>query len=464
MTNQETICAIATAQGGAIGMIRVSGPEAISITANFFKPADSRKELTGLDPYSQTFGYITDNDEVIDEVLVSIYKSPHSYTGENSAEITCHGSSYILQKILTLLINTGCRLAQPGEFTQRAFLNGKMDLSQAEAVADLIASTSAATHKLAMNQMRGGFSKELIGLRNKLLNFTSMVELELDFSEEDVEFANRQELIELASGIEKVISRLVDSFAVGNVIKNGLPVAIIGETNAGKSTLLNQLLKEEKAIVSDIHGTTRDVIEDTVNIAGITFRFIDTAGIRETTDTIETIGIERTFQKIEQADIVLWLLDAREALEQYDLLSEKILPLTKEKELILVINKSDLTDSVKQNSIATKLQAGNQDKLIFISAKENKNLDQLSHLLVQAANLPAVSQNDVIVTNVRHYQALTRALESIHRVQEGLNTNISGDFLAQDIRETIFHLNDIAGEVTTDMVLQNIFENFCIGK
>ena len=321
---QDTICAIATAQGGAIGSIRVSGPEAISITGSIFKPAKAGKLLSEQKPYTLTFGRIYDEDEMIDEVLVSLFRAPHSYTGEDSTEITCHGSTYILQQVMQLLIKNGCRMAQPGEYTQRAFLNGKMDLSQAEAVADLIASSSAATHRLAMSQMRGGFSKELTDLRNKLLNFTSMIELELDFSEEDVEFADRSALRKLADEIEQVISRLAHSFSVGNAIKNGVPVAIIGETNAGKSTLLNVLLNEDKAIVSDIHGTTRDVIEDTVNIGGITFRFIDTAGIRETNDTIESLGIERTFQKLDQAEIVLWMVDAVNAASQIEQLSEKI--------------------------------------------------------------------------------------------------------------------------------------------
>jgi tRNA modification GTPase trmE len=340
--NQDTICAIATAQGGAIGSIRVSGPEAISITSHIFQPAKPGKLLSEQKPYTLTFGRIYNGEEVIDEVLVSLFRAPHSYTGEDSTEITCHGSAYILQQVMQLLIKNGCRMAQPGEYTQRAFLNGKMDLSQAEAVADLIASSSAATHRLAMSQMRGGFSKELTDLRNKLLNFTSMIELELDFSEEDVEFADRSALRKLADEIEQVISRLVHSFNVGNAIKNGVPVAIIGETNAGKSTLLNVLLNEDKAIVSDIHGTTRDVIEDTINIGGITFRFIDTAGIRETNDTIESLGIERTFQKLDQAEIVLWMIDSSDASAQIKQLSEKIIPRCEEKQLIVVFNKADL--------------------------------------------------------------------------------------------------------------------------
>ena len=464
--NQDTICAIATAQGGAIGSIRVSGPEAITITSRIFTPAKSGKLLSEQKPYTLTFGRIYNGEEMIDEVLVSLFRAPHSYTGEDSTEITCHGSSYILQQVMQLLIKNGCRMAQPGEYTQRAFLNGKMDLSQAEAVADLIASSSAATHRLALSQMRGGFSKELTTLREKLLNFTSMIELELDFSEEDVEFADRSALRRLADEIEEVIARLANSFSVGNVIKNGVPVAIIGETNAGKSTLLNVLLNEDKAIVSDIHGTTRDVIEDTVNIGGITFRFIDTAGIRETSDTIESLGIERTFQKLDQAEIVLWMIDSADAISQLTLLSDKILPRCEHKQLILVFNKVELINETQKNELASQFSEhiGSEIESIFISAKQRLHTDELQQRLVAAAHLPTVTQNDVIVTNIRHYEALTRALDAIHRVQEGLDVNISGDFLSQDIRECIFHLSDISGEVTNDMVLQNIFAHFCIGK
>ena len=471
MINQDTICAIATAQGGAIGIIRISGIQAINITSKIFRPIKKGKVLSEQQPYTLTFGRIYKDEEIIDEVLVSLFRAPHSYTGEDATEITCHGSTYILQQVMQLLIENGCRMAQPGEYTQRAFLNGKMDLSQAEAVADLIASSSAATHRLAMSQMRGGFSRELTELRNKLLNFTSMIELELDFSEEDVEFADRSALRQLADGIESVIARLVNSFNVGNAIKNGVPVAIIGETNAGKSTLLNALLNEEKAIVSDIHGTTRDVIEDTINIGGITFRFIDTAGIRETNDTIETLGIERTFQKLDQAEIVLWMIDAVEASTQFDQLSKQILPRCENKHLIVVCNKMDLINDNQRSSLATFLQTHIAEQLhkesvdiVFISAKNRMNTDALEDKLISAAHLPNVTQNDIIVTNVRHYEALTKALDAIHRVQQGLDMQISGDFLSQDIRECIFHLSDIAGEVTTDMVLQNIFEHFCIGK
>ena len=462
MMNQDTICAIATAQGGAIGCIRVSGPEAIEITSCIFTPAATNRELGDSKPYTLTFGRIYDGSEVIDEVLVSLFRAPHSYTGENSTEITCHGSAYILQKVLQLLIKNGCRMAAPGEYTQRAFLNGKMDLSQAEAVADLIASSSAATHRLAMSQMRGGFSKELATLRDQLLHFTSLIELELDFSDhEELEFADRSELCQLANNIEKVIARLVNSFNVGNAIKNGVPVAIIGETNAGKSTLLNVLLNEDKAIVSDIHGTTRDIIEDTVNIGGITFRFIDTAGIRETSDTIESLGIERTFQKLDQAEIVLWMIDATNAQAQITQLAGQLLPRCERKQLILVYNKADLVDNI-QNSIPDNFPDNVQS--ITLSAKKREHIEELQRMLITSAHLPTITQNDVIVTNVRHYEALNNALEAIHRVQEGLTNNISGDFISQDIRECIFHLSDIAGEVTNDMVLQNIFQHFCIGK
>ena len=460
--NQDTICAIATAQGGAIGCIRVSGPEAIEITSCIFTPAATNRELGDSKPYTLTFGRIYDGSEVIDEVLVSLFRAPHSYTGENSTEITCHGSAYILQKVLQLLIKNGCRMAAPGEYTQRAFLNGKMDLSQAEAVADLIASSSAATHRLAMSQMRGGFSKELATLRDQLLHFTSLIELELDFSDhEELEFADRSELCQLANNIEKVIARLVNSFNVGNAIKNGVPVAIIGETNAGKSTLLNVLLNEDKAIVSDIHGTTRDIIEDTVNIGGITFRFIDTAGIRETSDTIESLGIERTFQKLDQAEIVLWMIDATNDQAQITQLAGQLLPRCERKQLILVYNKADLVDNI-QNSIPDNFPDNVQS--ITLSAKKREHIEELQRMLITSAHLPTITQNDVIVTNVRHYEALNNALEAIHRVQEGLTNNISGDFISQDIRECIFHLSDIAGEVTNDMVLQNIFQHFCIGK
>lgn len=473
MLNQDTICAVSTAPGaGGIAVIRVSGPKAIVICNTIFVPRTAGKDLLSQKAYTLRYGSIWRGVEthgraslqtaLIDEVLVALFRAPHSFTGEDTVEITCHGSVYIQQQIMQLLIENGCRSALPGEYTQRAFMNGKMDLSQAEAVADLIASTSEGQHRLALNQMRGGFSHELRNLREQLLHITSLMELELDFSDhEELEFADRSELSALAAHIETVISRLANSFSVGNAIKNGIPVAIIGETNAGKSTLLNALLNEEKAIVSDIHGTTRDVIEDTINIGGITFRFIDTAGIRETHDAIESIGIERTFQKLDQANIVLWMIDASDASLQIAQLSEKILPRSVGKQLILVFNKADLltdTSGIIPAGLPENVQS------IFISAKKREHIDELQDLLIQAAHIPSLSQNDIIVTNIRHYEALTHALESIHRVQEGLSANLSGDFVSQDLRECIYHLSDIVGEVTTDQVLGNIFERFCIGK
>lgn len=463
--NQETICAIATAQGGAIGIIRVSGLNAIEITDSIF--VSTGKRLCDSEPYSLTFGHIyNDEGEMLDEVLVALYRAPHSYTGEDATEIMCHGSSYILQQIMQLLIVHGCRSARPGEYTQRAFLNGKMDLSQAEAVADLIASSDAATHRLAMSQMRGGFGLELSKLRQQLVHFTSLIELELDFSEEDVEFVDRTQLYHLANHIETKITELLNSFKVGNALKNGIPVAIIGETNAGKSTLLNQLLHEDKAIVSDIHGTTRDVIEDTINLNGITFRFIDTAGIRETNDQIETLGIQRTFQKIEQADIILWLIDSSTMQKQsIESMGNMLLSNYAEKKIIRLFNKIDLLSESQLKELYQLPPFREQDDTLYISAEQENTLIPLQKLLITYSSIPKISQKDIIITNIRHYEALQKAQRSIKRVQKGLSThNLTSDLISQDIRECTFYLSDIIGEVTSESILENIFKNFCIGK
>lgn len=460
-----TICAISTAPGiGGIAVIRISGELAFTACDAIFKPFTAGVTVSAMAPNTIRFGQIVADHELVDEVLVSVFHAPHSFTGENVVEIACHGSQFIQQEILKLVLAQGCRLAQPGEFTQRAFLNGKMDLSQAEAVADVIASQSRAAHRLAMNQMRGGFSNELLILRDKLLTFTSLVELELDFSDhEDLEFADRSQLNTLADTIEQKIAKLVNSFSVGNAIKNGIPVAIVGETNAGKSTLLNVLLNEERAIVSDIHGTTRDVIEDTVNIKGVLFRFIDTAGLRETTDTIENLGIERTYQAIEKANIVLWIIDTSQINNQEKWLSEEIMKRVEHTPLILVFNK---VDKLSEGERLTLEQQFNDNRVprIFISAKERLHTDELQELLYNAAKLPELSDQDIMVTNMRHYEALKQAHTAIVRVQDGLNDRISGDFLSQDIRECLHYLGEITGQITTDEVLGNIFSKFCIGK
>lgn len=464
MNDQTVICAIATAPGmGAIAVIRLSGKGCIEICDRVFV-SPSGKKLTDVRPNTIHFGKLNDGKELIDEVLISVFHAPHSFTGEDSIEISCHGSVYIQQRILQLLISSGARLAAPGEFTQRAFLNGKMDLSQAEAVADLIASSSAAAHSMALSQMRGGFSDELMKLRMELLHITSLLELELDFSEEDVEFADRSELRGIAVGIDTLISRLCASFSLGNVIKNGIPVAIVGNTNVGKSTLLNALLKEDRAIVSDIEGTTRDVIEDTINLQGITFRFIDTAGIRHTDDRVENMGIERTFSKIEQARVVLFLIDATKDAEQflpyYTQVKEHLGP---DARLLILLNKTDQTDSADTIlSQITSLSSG--EKILPIAAKTGYNINHLVDELVSTININALHSGDVIVSNARHYEALSHARLAIERVITGLDSHLSGEFVSQDIRECLHYLGEITGQITTDEVLGNIFKNFCIGK
>lgn len=460
--SKDTICAVATAPGGAIGIIRVSGEQAIAITDRIFMPIGANgKTLAQRKPYTLALGNIvTAQGDIIDQVLVSIFHAPHSYTGEQSVEISCHASTYILQQVMQLLVANGCRPAEPGEYTQRAFLNGKMDLSQAEAVADLIASHSAASHRMAMNQMRGAFSTELSDLRDKLLHLTSLIELELDFSDhEELEFADRTQLVDVAQKIQHTVQRLIQSFRIGNAIKNGIPTVIIGETNAGKSTLLNLLVGEERAIVSDIHGTTRDVIEDTVNIDGKIFRFIDTAGIRDTTDTIESIGIERSLAKIKQAEIILLMLDATCANEQYQALSNKVLPLCQDKHLLVIVNKCD---KATPTTITPLPENATQ---INISAKTKQGIEQLKtqlNLLLPDADIMA---GNAIVSNIRHLKALQSANDDINRVLEGLQTDLPTDLVSQDLRSCLYHLAQITGgEIQTDEVLGNIFKHFCVGK
>ena len=466
---QDTICAIATAPGGAIGIIRISGPEAIQAADKIFRPsAKPQQKLAQRPAGTITYGHILQPDgEILDDVLVSLFHAPHSYTGEDSVEISCHGSAFIMQQAIQLLISNGCRAARPGEYTQRAFLNGKMDLSQAEAVADLIASSSQATHRMAMNQMRGGFSAKLKELRDHLLRLTSLMELELDFSDhEELEFADRTELREIAQTARSTMTRLAESFSTGNALKNGVPVAIVGETNAGKSTLLNALLNEDKAIVSDIHGTTRDTIEDTTIIEGITFRFIDTAGIRRTDDKIEAMGIERSFRAIDQASIVILLQDSQRDESSFARFYEEVAPHLAGKHVILAVNKCDNGTAVPTIPLPHFIDADQSAdwNTIAISAKLRLNINRLRSLLVNITGLNNISTTDIIVTNIRHYEALNHALDALNRVIDGLNASLPADLISQDLRECLYHLNDILGEVTTDEVLHNIFKHFCIGK
>ena len=451
----ETICALATATGGAIGIIRISGPKTLEILSDIFT-----KSLTKALPNTIHYGHIKDSDDIIDEVLVSVFRAPHSYTGEESAEISCHGSQYILNKVLELLVKNGCRMANPGEFTMRAYLNGKMDLSQAEAVADIIASTNKATHQLAMSQLRGSVSNELSLLREQLLHLTSLMELELDFSDhEDLEFADRTELLQLTKKIDSHITRLAHSFETGQAIKQGIPVAIVGKTNVGKSTLLNRLLKDDRAIVSNIHGTTRDTIEDTIDIHGVTFRFIDTAGIRKTTDEVECIGIQRTYEAIKKARIVLWVIDDIPSPKDI----QEIVEETNDKHLVIIQNKED-----KENSVKIPLytfHSLHNYTFLRVSAKYNQHIDELEKTIYEAADIPTLTETDVIITNARHYDALVRARQSLSHVLDGMRSGLSGDLLSEDLRDVLSTLAEITGgQITPNEVLGNIFKHFCVGK
>ena len=476
MNQEECICALATPAGGAIGIIRLSGSDAITLTDKIFQSANG-KSLEEAKPYTLHYGEIKDKDgNTIDDVLVSVFRAPHSYTGENSTEISCHGSRYILQQVLHRFTEVGCRQAEPGEYTRRAYLNGKMDLSQAEAVADLIASTNKATHKMALSQLKGHFSNELSLLREKLLKMTSLLELELDFSDhEELEFADRSDLQALAEEINHKITTLVHSFETGNALKQGVAVAIVGKTNVGKSTLLNRLLHEEKAIVSDIHGTTRDVIEDTTLIDGITFRFIDTAGIRKTDDVVENIGIERTFQKMEEAKIVIWLLDEQPSVSEIEEMKLK----NQGKKLLVVFNKMDklgndklvfdkFTHSCGSDSSepeASEAESSESEAPLFISARTGENVSSLEQALVRAADIPEITENDVIITSARHYEALLRAQASLSRVLESMEAGMSGDIIAEDLKMVLEELGEITGgQISSQETLNNIFKHFCIGK
>lgn len=467
MKELDTIIALATPAGsGAIAIIRLSGKKAIRMVDNQFKSV-SGKRLSMQKSHTIHLGHLTDDQKELDEVLVSVFKNPSSYTGEDIIEISCHGSPFIQQEIIQLFLRKGCRMANPGEFTLRAFLNGKLDLSQAEAVADLIASDSEASHQIAMQQMRGGFSSEIKILRDELLNFASLIELELDFAEEDVEFANRQQFRELLDRIILVLKRLIDSFAVGNVFKNGIPIAIVGEPNVGKSTLLNALLNEERAIVSHIAGTTRDTIEDEIIIGGINFRFIDTAGIRDTKDVVETIGIKKTFEKIDQAQVVMLLLDAQELKANGEKLKNDVSQIKNkypQKHLIVVFNKIDALSHAERKELAVISSELEKSHLVELSAKSGEGIDALQNKLMEFVNTGALKNNQTIVTNSRHYDALLKALEEIQKVKQGLDSGLSGDLLAIDIRQSLYHFGEITGEITSDDLLGNIFANFCIGK
>ena len=463
---EETICAPATAIGGAIAVIRISGPDSLNICNKIFYPLDNSIKLLDQKGYTVVFGEIRTGDILIDEVLLTIFRAPHSYTGENSAEISCHASPYIIRKILELLIVNGALSAMPGEFTQRAFYNGKMDLSQAEAVADIIASKTSSSHKIAVNQMRGGFAVEISRLRSELLNFASLIELELDFGEEDVEFADRKKLKSIIIRVKELTDKLANSFMLGNVLKNGIPVAIVGKPNSGKSTLLNALLMEERAIVSEIPGTTRDTIEDTIVIDGIEYRFIDTAGLRETSDVIEVLGIKKTHEKIGQASVILLIDEVSDSAESIIKRVQSIREMVRESEknLIILINKIDTDSANHQSELTKEIIPEEKETLLFISAKEKTGLEDLRSKLSDVVMKGSLSTDDVIITNIRHYEALLRVSESLGRVISGLEDQIPEDLIAIDIRQAIHYLGEISGEITTDEILSNIFRNFCIGK
>ncbi len=464
INTNDAICAIATASGmGAIAVVRLSGQRCHEIALSIFKSRTRNLDKSSIVPNKAYFGDLIDGTDVVDEAIVTFFASPHSYTGEDSVEISCHGSVYIQQKVLEILIARGVRLAGPGEFSRRAFLNNKLDLAQAEAVADLIASQSEASHKIAVNQLKGGFSKELRDIRSRLLDITSLLELELDFSEEDVEFADRTQLLELIEEAISHIGRLTESFRLGNAIKNGIPVTIAGETNTGKSTLLNAILGEERAIVSDIEGTTRDTVEETFNIFGTLYRFIDTAGIRQTTEEIERIGIERTFKKMEEADVILGMVDMTKGLEKA--ISAIRLIVSKvdrqQQTLIVLCNKRDVARDFPCERLLSEFE---DIPIEFVSAKDNDDVERIKRFIFNNSSLHSVGANETLVTNMRHYESLRLSKENLEQVREGIMVGLSADLLSQDLRQALFYLGSITGEITNDEVLGNIFGRFCVGK